>query len=559
MNTTSAVENLSQDVPGDLAPSARLPVVWPWLRSNWFAGLLVGAGALGLGLYRIGAPSLWFDEILSVERARQSLPTLWQIVNASEPNMALYYFFLHFWLQFTSLLGFHPTEAVVRFPSAVFAAGAVVVLFLLVRHLFGLLVGLTGAALYMLNTVELIYAQDARSYALQLFFLIFSWYALLMTLTTEKQPKRWLTGYVISMTLAVYTHYFSLLVFFAQGATLCGLLFFPSPWQARTRQLFRPLLVSLVCTVILIVPMLYASRVGAQTDWIAIPTPKDILGLFQDFAAHSRQYLVLVGTLTVLGLVVGISSSFAQGRRFLARCLWLAKSEDKQAARYQALVPFGFVLLCWLWIPIVVSYILTHISIHLFLSRYLVATVPAFSLLMILGVVAFRWRLVRVAVALVLVLLTALLVPHYYASAQVEEWDTGALWVAHHYQPGDGLVCYDDLKGCQIGLEYYFEAYPTQAHFDADTPGSFSYVQYDLLRPGYQPDTTQATNPAALQKYATEHPRLFYIVANLGSQAAVQRANGAVTWLSSHYQLMASLKAGTVTVYLYNTRSVVPG
>ncbi len=527
------------------------------LRSNWFVGGLVGCVALGLGLYRIGEPSLWYDEMLSVERASLSLPVLWRVVNASQPNMAFYYFLLHFWLQLTSLLGLTPTEAVVRFPSALFAAGATVVLFLLARRLAGLLIGLTGAALYMFNTVQLVYTQDTRAYALQLFFLLLSWYALFVILTSEKPGRGWFIGYVVTMTLAVYTHYFSLLVFFAQGVALVCLLLLPTSWRTQTRRLFRPLLLSFFVTLVLIGPMLYASRVGSQTGWIPLPTPRDVINLFRLFANNSWKYFYAVVILALAGLVIGVLASFSAGRRLLVRCFFLQQEEDQRVKSYQLLVPFVLILLIWLLVPIVISYIITHASasIHLFLSRYLVATLPAFSLLALPGLLALPRRWLRAVVALGLVALALIFVPQYYAHAQVEEWNTGAFWVEQHYQPGDGLVCFDDLNGCQVGMEYYFQAYPTQAHFDADSPGSFPYVQYDLYRPAYQPDTTQAVNPVALQKYAGQHPRLFYIVAHLSTQAKVTQAAAAVTWLNTHYRLIDSIKAGTVTVYLYDTRS----
>jgi hypothetical protein len=46
--------------------------------------------ALVLNLYSLGEPSLWFDEVLSVTRARQTLPVLLQIISNTQPNMALY-------------------------------------------------------------------------------------------------------------------------------------------------------------------------------------------------------------------------------------------------------------------------------------------------------------------------------------------------------------------------------------------------------------------------------------------------------------------------------------
>ncbi|TMB85810.1 MAG: hypothetical protein E6J44_07605, partial [Chloroflexi bacterium] len=62
----------------------------------WILCVLIGGVALAFNLFRLGSKSLWFDEVLSVERARQSLPVLWQIIFATQPNMAFYYIFLHF-------------------------------------------------------------------------------------------------------------------------------------------------------------------------------------------------------------------------------------------------------------------------------------------------------------------------------------------------------------------------------------------------------------------------------------------------------------------------------
>src|SRR5436309_10978752 len=105
----------------------------PWSRlahalsSNWLLCLLVGGVALGFDLYRLGNPSIWFDEAFSVELARQPLPLLWHILFGLEPNMELYYLLLHGWLAVTGMLGQHSTEFVVRLPSAIFGALSTVV------------------------------------------------------------------------------------------------------------------------------------------------------------------------------------------------------------------------------------------------------------------------------------------------------------------------------------------------------------------------------------------------------------------------------------------------
>src|SRR6266704_6119255 len=108
-----------------------------WISSNWVLSPFLFTLALGFNLYRLGTPSIWFDEAFSVELARQPLPLLWHTIFGLEPNMELYYLLLHFWLNFTSFLGLHPTEFVVRFPSTIFAVLSTVMVFLFGRRFFG--------------------------------------------------------------------------------------------------------------------------------------------------------------------------------------------------------------------------------------------------------------------------------------------------------------------------------------------------------------------------------------------------------------------------------------
>ena len=123
--------------------------------------------SLGFDLYRLGKPSIWFDEAFSVELARQPLPLLWHIMWGPEPNMELYYLFLHGWLGLTGLFGWLPTEFVVRLPSAVFAALASVMVYLLGTPYMGVAAGIAGAGLFTLIYLQLTYAQQTRAYSMK--------------------------------------------------------------------------------------------------------------------------------------------------------------------------------------------------------------------------------------------------------------------------------------------------------------------------------------------------------------------------------------------------------
>lgn len=519
----------------------------------WILCVLIGGSALAFNLFRLGSKSLWFDEVLSVERARQSLPVLWQIIFATQPNMAFYYIFLHFWLGFTTLLGLNPTEFVVRFPSAIFAALSSVMIFLLGRRFLGLSAGLVGASLYLLNDLELVYAQETRSYALQLLLICIAWYLFLALLATETRRKRWWACYAFVTVVAIYTQLFSLLILAAQVVTFVVLALLPGPWRSKARQQFRGFVISLVSIFVFILPLIYASRHGSKTGWLPIPQPMDVYVLFLNICANSRIYLYLLLALCLLGLCVTVFAFRSRGVQLLSKAFLVESAGDKRLVRLRQLLPVGLALLCWIIVPVVLSYTISQGPTRLFSSRYLVTIVPAFVLLVGLGIVVLRWRMVQVALGLCLLLLTLHYVPLYYQNPQAEDWNTTSFWLEQHYQANDGLVCFDNSQGCQVCVEYYLAAYPSAAHFTADSPGSFSWVNYDLTN--HLGNGEPAVDPKALAVFGAHHPRIFYITGRISSGSTAAQAQSAQHWLDAHYHFIAQIVTHTVTVRLYTTGS----
>jgi hypothetical protein len=141
-------------------------------------------------------------------------------------------------------------------------------------------------------------------------------------------------------------------------------------------------------------------------------------------------------------------------------------------------------------------------------------------------------------------------VPNYYQTPQVEDWNTTTAWLEQHYQPNDGLVCYDNAQGCQLSVEYYFTAYPGPAHFTSDSPGIFPWVNYDLTN--HLGNADPAVEPKALAAFGANHPRIFFIMGRL-SGSTNARARAAENWLDAHYHFVSQIVTPTVTIRLYAT------
>jgi len=573
----------------------------PYFSSNWVLCLLIAAAALAFNLYRLGSPSIWFDEAFSVELARQPLPLLWHIIWGPEPNMELYYLFLHFWLGFTGLLGLHPTELVVRFPSAIFAAFSSVMVFLLGRRYLSIIAGIVGAGLYLLNDLQLTYAQQTRAYSLQLLLICVAWYALFAALTQASHQKRWWACFIAATALAIYAHLFSLVILLAQAVAFAGLLILAGPWRATARQQWRAFVASLLGIGLLVIPMLLVSSNGSKTGWLFAPQLQDIYTLFLTISANSKIYLLMIFGCCALGILASMFVYLPWGREaggqaqgpHQAPTAPLVPTDGREGFHQESgakrgyeggagtylrnraaqappphihtspaptdggatRVEVAFALLCWLVVPVVASFIISQGSTRLFSSRYLVTILPPLFLLVGMGVSVVRWRMVQAVLILGLFLIALHHVPQYYQTAQVEDWNSTVHWLEQRYQAGDGLICYDSdvEQGCQVSVEYYLHAYPSAAHFTGDSPGEFSWTNFGPANPRLGPEA--AVDPGALAAYAAQHPRIFYVTGRIPDDAAGARASAAQHWLDGHYYLIDRIVTRTVTISLYDTNA----
>src|SRR5579859_4678084 len=373
--------------------------------------LIIGAVlfvlSLCFNLYRLGTPSIWFDEAFSVELARHPVLQIWQIIFGPEPNMELYYLFLHYWLALTGYLGLNPTEFIVRFPSAIFAALSTVAVFSLGRRYLGLLVGTIGSLLYLLNFLQLYYDLQTRAYGMQLFLICVSWYALLTALSHRTSPLEgardkqlgsstvfWWGIYVLSTVLAVYAHLFSILIICAQFCAVVGLLLFSraggpegdfdegeahkgqrstrrgmkpdyegrmGAWPPQVRKQIIPFGISLVATGVLSIPMLLVSMQGAKTGWLPLPHLHDLINFLYNMGGYNKPYLFTLLGCCVLGVLIPLLAGVPALGRFFQSGRLMGENG-----------PMIWMLLCWFLVPVVVSYVVSQGATRLFSARYLV-------------------------------------------------------------------------------------------------------------------------------------------------------------------------------------------
>jgi mannosyltransferase len=157
---------------------------------TWAAPVVVTAA---LGLFEIGGPQLWRDELASWSAASRSLPQLWAMLHNIDAVLGVYYFGLHLWM-----VVFGQSATAMRLPSVIAMAAAAAVVALIGRRLGGGAAGLASGLVFALIPSVSRYAQEARPYA---FATLFAALATLQFLRAMERP-RWSRWAVYSLLVA---------------------------------------------------------------------------------------------------------------------------------------------------------------------------------------------------------------------------------------------------------------------------------------------------------------------------------------------------------------------
>jgi mannosyltransferase len=165
------------------------------------AGVVVLAAALRF--YDLGARGFWRDEAVTVELVRKGFGSMLGALPGSEGTPPLYYVLLWGWSRI-----FGSNEVGLRSFSAVVGTATVPIIYRIAAELLSRRAALVAAVLAAVSPLLVWHSQDARSYALLVFFSAFS---LLFFVRSLRAPTvRTLALWTLASGLALGTHYFAL-------------------------------------------------------------------------------------------------------------------------------------------------------------------------------------------------------------------------------------------------------------------------------------------------------------------------------------------------------------
>jgi mannosyltransferase len=218
---------------------------------------LAGLTALGVAVRfaSLGLQSYHHDEVITALRVLPgSFGDMLHSVKVSESNPPLYYVLAWGWSK-----AFGTGEVGLRSLSALFGAATVPVGYLIARQLAGRRAGLVLAALIAVNPMLIWYSQEARSYALLVFFGALALYFFARALDSGR--GRDLAFWALASALALCSHYFA--VFAVAIEVVWLIVALRSRWR-----LVLPAVGGVVATGLALLPLANSQTNPTHIGWI---------------------------------------------------------------------------------------------------------------------------------------------------------------------------------------------------------------------------------------------------------------------------------------------------
>lgn len=425
--------------------------------------------------------------------------------------MVLYYLLLRGWLHFGDSVTF------IRGLSVIFASAAVPAIFVLGRRLQGTVVGIVSALLLAVNAFQVRYAQEARSYSLLVLLLVLSAYFFVSAVPSGRR-RDW-NWYIGISTLAVYAHFFAILVVLSHWGALRIARYIgiasDTTLQAKSNRALR-------LTILWTLPIwVFIVTTGAgPIAWIPRPGLSDIVGLFKKLSGNAQTPLLIVYSICV---AVGL----------LARIRALRRRESRATN--------NIVLICWLFVPLIIV-LLVSLARPVFAPRYLMISLPAWIILAAEGITSFRPRALGLIATVAIACLGIGGVWSYYKldfDIVRNDVRSATNYILDHAQADDGIVFYS------LSTRFPYDYYAANTHAQTKPhilwPGSNSVLVWrDFM--GVPP-------PARVPKFAEGHDRIWVVTTPMPPNdpkfAAFESA------LSQYYRLSDTMDFPAVRVTLF--------
>lgn len=488
-------------------------------RRDWWLGLIIIGLASAVIFYHLGVGSIWRDEAFSVELSKRSIPLINHVMFTIEGNMYVYYMILHLWLGWLSHSHLRWSAFWVRVPSAVFYVLSAAALFILGRTIWrSAWAGFVAALIFLSIPFAITYGQQARSFSMFYMATAVSYWALWKA---WHGSKRWWAIYAGLTAFSLYVFLTSTLFILAQVLWALGI----GAIHRDERRKIIMMGMALVGAAILSLPLVPPILAGGQIGWVPIPHLIDLVHLLPTYLEKPvvSPLMAVNGLIGLVGLV--LMAIGGSGRDSTSRP---AADLTRRA--------LGMTLL-WTVIPPISAFVVAHIKYHLYDPVYLLPVVMGWALFLTGTMFNIPQRSLRWA-ALGLLALVSFTQIGKGQGVSLENWRQPVAAWAHAYRPGQRVVCFNNIDGCQYTLQYFIDShhYPIKI---LPYPGYFSWGTYiQLANKGKI--FSQAVNVSALRQSGVLQPG--HEVWFAWNGATPQQKAPLMNWLNHHASLQRTVQ-----------------
>lgn len=440
---------------------------------------LLALGIVALSVFFFSNQSLRLDESQSLWQTSHSMLTIFTIVS-EDVHVPLYHVLLHYWQFF-----FGNDAAVGRMLSLIFYLLMIPAIYVLGNKAYNSKVGLYAAVLTAVSPFLNWYGNEIRMYSLFALMTIVNQYFFISLMRVKREEDgtvraAFWVGYGVTLILGMFTHYF-----FAFGVITQVIFYFLYRQQFPRKSLLRFATVFAVSALLFLPWLYFVFTHGSASNTqplLAKPTSIDVFNTFSQFIfgfQNDHTNTLLVSAWPLLVLLV-----------FLA-----VRSREK-------ISPSTMYLFFSLFMPIALAFAVSVEVKPIYLTRYLILTLPALYLLMSWVLSIYPARLARfMKTAIVIGMVVTMGVEIVNASTPVKEnYRSASDYLSAHASPSDVIV-----------LSAPFTVYPFEYYYHGNADIETLPV-WDQYAAGPIPEFKTATLPAEVAALKDSHQTLWLLL-----------------------------------------------
>jgi mannosyltransferase len=472
--------------------------------------------AVSVSIFALSKQSLRLDEAQSLWQSSRSPKGIFYVI-AQDVHVPLYPLMLHYWESF-----FGDGVAQARVLSLIFFLASIPATFMLGRLAYNRTIGLFAALLVAASPFLNWYGNEIRMYSLLMFVAIINQYFFIKLFKNQTGPRPDQTGawwgYGLSALVGIYTHYFFWFILGTQGLFY---LFNRDKFSPRALKNFILIVVMLLAAI---APWLYyvakVGQIGHATPILFKPNSINFFNTFSQFIFgfqndHLNTIIVALWPLSVLFLFLSLR-------------------------KHQKISPETVYFFLSSLMPIILAFIVSITLIPLFLTRYMIFTVPSLFIFVSWFLATYPKKLsISFKTALVLLMLLTLANQAQSAYTPVKE----------DYKEVSGFLDQKATAQDVIIISAPFTVYPIEYYYKG--PASLNTLPiWDRFTSGAIPAFNQQLLPAQVDQLKGSHERAFLVLSyDQGYE------NNLKTYFDTHFERLDQKNFSTdLHIYVYKLR-----